>query len=96
MNRTPPKGSLAEDLLSTNSPRSDLQKTKSALNELKDLTDRLSEFGSCWSNSESAHSDIPHEECNSSKEKKKRKKKRKLQVTPDKDSFLKKPNLNNK
>ena len=96
LNRTPPKGSLAEDLLAVNSPRSDLQKAKSALNELKDLTDRLSEFGSCLSNSESAHSDTPHEECNSSKEKKKRKKKRKLQVTPDKDSFLKKPNLNNK
>ena len=33
-----------------------------ALNEFKDLTDHLSEFGSYWSNSESAHSDTPHEE----------------------------------
>ena len=97
INRTPPKHSLAAELLDSPSARPSLQKTKSVINELKDLTDRLSEFGSCISSPDTSVSDNADEENDSHiKSKNQKKKKRKHKVTPYKDSFLKKPNLQQK
>ena len=48
INRTPPRGSVAEELI--NPVNSYLLNAKFKLSELKDMTERLSEFGSCISN----------------------------------------------
>ena len=94
-NRTPPRTSIAGEILGSNS----LIRAKSALKELKGITDQLSEFGSCLSNLSSSSSDEPSEGVAEkggyktlNERKRNKKKKRKLQVTPDKDSFVKKPN----
>ena len=96
-NRTPPRASIAGEILGSG-PDS-LLRAKTALKELKGITDQLSEFGSCLSNSSSSSSDetsVGESEIGGFKtmneRKRNKKKKRKLQVTPDKDSFLKKPN----
>ena len=86
INRTPPKNSIAEDLLQTESRRHSLLRSASLLEEVKDLTEQLSEFGSCISSDES-----DKESFTSVNEKfSNKKKKRKLKVTPQKKEFLKK------
>ena len=52
MDRNPPTGSLAADLLGFQSARSGLLKTKAMLNDSRDITDKLSDFGSCISESD--------------------------------------------
>ena len=49
--RTPPMGSLAAELLATTTPRQDLQRTNSMINELKSMAENFSDFGSCLSDS---------------------------------------------
>ena len=46
-NRTPPRNSIASEILGNNSPS--LLRTRSMLNELRGITEQLSEFGSCLS-----------------------------------------------
>ena len=100
VNRTPPKESLAAEILGTLTPRPDLLRAKAILNEVKDMTDRLSDFGSCVSESSGTCSDDSGDESDikggfqTMNEKKRNKKtKRKLKLTPGKEQFLKKPNL---
>ena len=61
-NRTPPKGSLEADLLGTLTPGTAVSRTKFMVNEVKDLTDQLSDFYSCVSElSESDLEEAGHE-----------------------------------
>ena len=101
-NRTSPENSLACQL-SRASPRPDFQNTNRLVNELKE---RLSDFGSCISDS-SDHENLPKEPftkessdtdkngSHSSTEKNgKKKKKRKIKFSPEqRETFLKKSNL---
>ena len=97
LDRTPPGGSLADELLSTQVSRPGFLKAKSMLADLKDMNDRLSEFGSCKSTSSESGGDEHVDEklgYKSANEKKRiKKKKRKLKLTPGKEDFFKKPNL---
>ena len=94
MNRTPPKNSLSAELLATQQIRPQLLKTR---DDLKDLSDRVSEFSSCMSSQDNSTDDSDHGQqvkdgLKTLNDKKRYKKnKRKLKITPDKDSFLKKP-----
>lgn len=89
-------------MLEPASMKPDLLKTKAMLNDLKDLTERLSDFGSCISSQSSSSSDdsdkdsLAEEGFKTANEKKRIKRsKRKLKMTPSKEEFLKKPNLKN-
>ena len=96
IDRTPPGGSIAAEILQPGTLRPDFLRTKSVLNELKDLTERLSDFGSCVSSSsdDSEQENIENGGFKTLNEKKRIKKnKRKLKITPGKEDFLKKPNL---
>ena len=70
------------------------------MKDLKNLTDKLSDFGSCVSNQSSSSNEESEEDTTSNlnsknlNEKRRRKRnKRKLKVTPVKEDFLKRPNL---
>lgn len=67
------------------------------LSELKEMTDRLSDFGSCLSSSSDENSGDENSQKGGVKSmnelKRIKKKKRKLKLTPGKENFLKKPNL---
>ena len=103
LNRTPPKGSLAADLL-TLTPRPDVSRKKALVSEMKDC---FSDFGSCVEMSDDDDRGNPDDLHNSSDEnnsdgngyqtmnekKRMKRNKRKLKVTPGKEQFLKKPNL---
>ena len=101
MNRTPPKGSLAGEILAM-TPRPDLNRTKSLVSELRDC---LSDFGSCIESSDNdggnsvdnkETSDEAHEEPGQltlNEKKRMKKSKRKSRETPTKEMFLKRPNL---
>ena len=97
LDRTPPGGSLADELLSTQVSRPGFLKAKSMLADLKDMDDRLSEFGSCKSTSSESGGDEHVDEklgYKSANEKKRiKRKKRKLKLTSGKEDFFKKPNL---
>ena len=102
-NRTPPPKSLASDILGL-SPS--LETSKLVLNRLRNLQDSLSDFRSCAGSDFSggvsmSSSDDSDDNLKEKKEvdhtvhdkKRFRKQKRKLAVTPTKQFFLKKPNL---
>ena len=98
LERTPPKGSLAAELLVTTTPRHDLSRTNSMINELRSMAENLSDFGSCLSDSsgdDSLADGVDKEEGfkNMNEKKRNKKKKRKLKLTPGKEQFMKKPNL---
>ena len=69
--------------------------------EIKDLTDQLSDFNSCvseLSDSDSASDDMKPEEETSrfltmNQKRRQKRSKRKHSITPNKEDFLKKPNL---
>ena len=92
--RTPPMGSLAAELLDSPSfpPIGSLAKTKSLLMDLKEMSERLSDFGSCKSSSSEQSGGESDSNAFKTMNDRKRgyKKKRKASHTPDKDSFLKK------
>ena len=99
IDRTPPNGSLAAEILGRETPGAGLLRTKLMLDELKE---QLSDFGSCYSDetssccssNEDTHDDSEKVGFQSMNEKKRgRKKKRKLKLTPGKEEFKKKPNL---
>ena len=82
--RTPPLGSLADDIL--NSAPS-LLKTRNILSEIKQMSERLSDFGSCISSNSEDENDLTWNA---------KKKKRKAKHSPhDKSYFLKKINAEN-
>ena len=101
--RTPPQGSIAEEIIShTNSaatPHFTLAKT--LLNNLSEMTSRLSDFESCVSSSgsetDTEKNDMKQESNQKSMNDAKRnyRQKRKNSTTPKKDFFLKKQNTNN-
>ena len=78
--RSPHKGSIADELL--NSPRLNLKNTQSMIEDIQNLTERLSDFASCVSSSddEKTEGKLP-------------KKKRKIRPSPEKAQSLKKPNI---
>jgi hypothetical protein len=92
-NRTPPHQSLASDIMNSCQSR-----TKLVVNEIRDLTDRLSDFNSCISSSESsedADNDVEQDDKTGgtmNDRKRKKRNKRKHSLTPNKDFFLKKQN----
>ena len=98
LNRTPPKGSLAADLLGSG-PRINLQKTNKMMEELKSMSYRLSDFGSCVSSSASSDENNSVGKDNNDgfktvNEKRRHKKsKRKNRQSPAQDGLSKKPNL---
>ena len=102
-NRTPPPRSLASDILGL-SPS--LETSRLVLNSIRHLQDSLSDFKSCTgsdfsggvslSSSDDTDGDLKQNKelfTSANSKKRFRKQKRKLAVTPTKDSFLKKPNL---
>ena len=100
--KVPPAHSIAAELLDTEFARPDLIGTKSLLTEIRDMADKLSEFESCTSDLSESDSSSDHASLEidgtggfmSMNEKKRNKKfKRRLKLTPNKEEFLKKPNL---
>ena len=93
-NRTPPGESLAADILAKAQSSLRFQKTRIAVDELRDMTERLSDFNSCLSYSSSSgdddESDKPKSWQTLNERKRNRKAKRKHSLTPNKDQFLKK------
>ena len=84
-NRTPPRGSLASELLG--SQLSFLKPNKSVMSSIKDIQEVLSEFNSCNSTLESSTS-----EASEDSEDAVGKRKRKTKKLPGRDHFLKKAN----
>ena len=89
--RSPPPGSLAADILSTGTATSDQHyaQAKSILSNLKELSERYSDFGSCHSSSSEGAVDDEFKTIG----RKKKARKHKLSITPGKEFFLKKPNM---
>ena len=97
--RSPPNGSIASEILQPPAYPPNLAKAQSLLSEVREMTDRLSDFGSCRSSPSSSESE---NECsdreakdqegfkNMNDRKRGWKQKRKLSLTPSKDSLLKK------
>ena len=79
LNRTPEKGSLAEDLLATNFPRLAAQ-TKLLSDSIKDLTESVSNFNSCQSSLELSTDD---ESEKNNKANRKKGKKRACKTSPN-------------
>ena len=90
VNRTPPRGSLAENLL-LSKPKTNLEKTASMIDEIRSMTDRLSDFGSCISSDESSNHDTGFSAVEGRRHKSKSK--RKSQQSPEQSVLLKRPNL---
>lgn len=99
LSRTPPEKSIAAEILGT--PRPDMSRTKSLVNDIKDY---VSDFGSGVSDLSDAGEDNSSEEIEQKNDdedgyqtmndkKRKKKNKRKFKLTPGKEEFLKKPNL---
>ena len=89
--RSPPAGSLAAEILSTGTATSDQHyaQAESILSDLKNMSERYTDFGSCYSSSDGADDDgfkAPG--------RKKKAQKHKLSITPPgREYFMKKPNL---
>ena len=105
VNRTPPQGSLASEILSL-TPRPDLSRTQNLVTELKEYLSDFGEFASCASEAsendarenadamETSDENLEGAVPQSLNEKKRMKRsKRKSRDTPRKENFLKKPNL---
>ena len=97
-NRTPPRHSLAADILGS---RPNLKFSSNLMASITDLQDQLSEFNSCQELSDSSQGssedDTKQEDLlgwnkSTSDKKKDKKRKRKLALTPGKEHFLKKQN----
>ena len=96
MDRTPPSGSIAADILGVNYPKLPLRNTNSLMSSIKDLTETLSDFNSCNSTLESSsgwEEDTKSEAEKTTPTSRKQIKKRKRRKTPGKKEFLKKANM---
>ena len=89
-NRTPPPGSMADELLNSEKEGHHLTKVKSMLSDIKDMAERFSDFASCESLSDGNETDKYD---GFQLHGRKKRKKQKMSPTPTKDYFLKKPNL---
>ena len=92
--RTPPSNSLAAELLDS---RPSLDKANSLLTEVRRMSAKLSEYGSCVSTDEDSIMDhqgkvAEHDEFKTMSERARSRQKRKHR-TPPKESFLKRPNI---
>ena len=93
--RSPPAGSLANEILSAAQSSQDhpYDKAKSILSNLRELTERFSDFASADSASFSDDSDVGRDKDSFRvQDKRKKSRKHKLSITPTRDFFLKKPN----
>ena len=94
--RSPPLGSLAADILNTPAPaNTHLERVRSQVEDIKEMTGRLSEFGSCQSSSSEDESeavkDTDEEGFKTMNDRRRAwRKKRKNSTTPNKESFVKK------
>jgi hypothetical protein len=89
--RSPPAGSLADEILNQDTAISDqyYANAKNILSNLKEMSERYSDFGSCHSSSSEASADDGFKTLG----RKKKSRKHKLSITPGKEYFLKKPHL---
>ena len=101
-NRTPPRFSLAADILNSRPLGPRVESHSSLLASITDLQEQLSEFNSCQeelsdssstnSGDETQHQELPTLHKSANEKKRERRRKRKLAVTPGKEQFLKKQN----
>ena len=89
--RSPPAGSLADEILNMHTANTDQHyaHAKSILSNLKEMSERYSDFASCYSSSsgdEAVDGFKTHD-------KRKKGKKHKLSISPGREYFLKKPNM---
>ena len=95
--RSPPRGSLADEILGSAKVRDSpvLERSRIVLAEMKDLQEQLSDFVSCKESESSTEEDTEEREAFKNVEDKKRgfKKKRKASSTPPKEFFRKKQYL---
>ena len=95
--RSPPRGSLADEILGSAKVRDSpvLERSRIVLAEMKDLQEQLSDFVSCKESESSTEEDTEDREAFKNVEDKKRgfKKKRKASSTPPKEFFRKKQYL---
>ena len=98
--RTPPPGSLGADILEqqSNSATPHFTRAKTLLNNLTEMTSKISDFESCVSSadderdSDADSKSEDHDEKSMIDKKRHYKQKRKHSTTPNRDFFLKKPN----
>lgn len=91
--RSPPAGSIADEILSTadTNPAQHYAKAKNILSGLKEMTDRFTaDFASC--NSSSSGADSEDDQKGFKSQGRKKGKKHRLSITPTRESFLKKQN----
>ena len=88
--RTPPTGSLGDELLKADSQH--ITKFKSIVSNIKDMAEKFSDFGTCESLSDETDTD---RQTNEKFQLQGRKKKRKIKLSPSPPTeyFLKKPNV---
>ena len=91
--RSPPAGSLADEILNIDAANSDpvYANAKSILSNLKEMSERYSDIGSCHSSSDGG--EAAEDDVFTTHKRKKKTRKHKLSITPGKEYFLKKPNL---
>ena len=90
--RSPPPGSLADEILNMHTANTDQHyaHAKSILSNLKEMSERYSDLGSCYSSSSGGEA-AADDGFKTHRTKKARK--QKLSITPGKEYFLKKPNM---
>ena len=93
--RSPPLGSLADELISSEPDVPHLTKVKSIINNLKEMADKytFSDFASCESVSDETETEKGTNLEFKLQGRKKKRKKDKLSPSPTKEFFMKKPNL---
>ena len=89
--RSPPPGSIADEILNEDTANSDQHyaHAKTILSNLKEMSERYSDFASCYSSSsgdEAVDGFKTHG-------RRKKGKKHKLSISPGREYFLKKPNM---
>ena len=93
--RSPPPGSLAADILNTGSENEHYSKARSIISNIKEISERFSDFASCESFSEDTDNTekIVEDGFQTQSRKKKNKRKQKFSPSPSKDIFKR---LNNR
>ena len=93
--RSPPHGSLAEEILNTEESSENYSKVRDMLTNLKEMADRFSDFASCESLSEDYDSveKINSDASFQTQGRKRRSKKHKLSPSPNKQYFVKRQNI---
>ena len=90
--RVPPLGSIADDILEAeHNPGNHYLKARTILSDLKELSERFSDFGSCKEDT-SVDGNSSSDDGVFKTQRRHQRRKRKKSITPEKDFFLKKPN----